>query len=78
MAKCTDCLHFDVCKKYGTVVDFDVDDGVCLYFEKKLVRCKDCRFSMGDMCAILVNDNLPCLVTGPDHFCSHGERRDGE
>lgn len=29
---CKDCLHVDVCSKYGTTVDFDVDDGVCLYF----------------------------------------------
>lgn len=40
--------------------------------------CWECKFSMGDMCAILVSDNLPCLVTGPNHFCSHGERREGE
>lgn len=32
MAYCKDCLHYEVCKHHGCVVEFEVDDGVCLYF----------------------------------------------
>ena len=29
---CKDCLHYEVCKHHSCVVEFEVDDGVCLYF----------------------------------------------
>ena len=32
MAYCKDCVHFPVCQKHVAVVDFPVDDGVCLHF----------------------------------------------
>lgn len=32
MAYCKDCLHYDVCKRRGETVEFEVDDGVCLTF----------------------------------------------
>lgn len=32
MAYCKDCLHYDVCKRLDAVVEFEVDDGVCLTF----------------------------------------------
>lgn len=32
MAYCKDCVHFPVCQKHVAIVDFPVDDGVCLHF----------------------------------------------
>ena len=78
MAKCKDCLHFNVCQKYGTTVDFDVDDGVCLYYEKPVVRCKDCVYWNEDALAC---DNLPWVDSSEhenwyaDDFCSYGEKK---
>ena len=43
MATCKECLHYDVCERYGRTVDFPVDDGVCLDFadrSKYVVREK--------------------------------------
>lgn len=58
MATCKDCLHYDVCERFGRTVDFSVDDGVCLDFADRsryvvsygtsagniveVVRCQDC------------------------------------
>jgi hypothetical protein len=86
MAKCNDCLHCEVCKKYGTTVDFDVDDGVCLYYEKKVVRCKDCHWwrniNKKNGCGICnhevfyIDDPTTAPVTDPNDFCSYGERKE--
>lgn len=35
MATCKDCLHYEVCVRFDRIVDFPVDDGVCLEFEYK-------------------------------------------
>ena len=77
MAKCKDCEHFYVCKKYDPVVDFDMDDGVCLHFLNKVVRCKDCKHYTPveggkPLCALHI------IAVAQDDFCSYGERREGE
>ena len=43
----------------------------------KVVRCKDCKFSLigGKACSIFVSSGLPYICTEPDGFCHRGERR---
>ena len=45
MAKCNACVHFDVCKKFDMTVDFDVDDGVCLFFTRVDRKDRDCYWA---------------------------------
>ena len=84
MATCKDCLHVEVCEKHGTTVDFNVDDGVCLYFEKRFVLCKDCKhYKPQRTSAHWDNVTLYCcrvvvVKVGQDDFCSYGERKDNE
>ena len=82
MAKCNSCVHFDVCQKYNATVDFDVDDGVCLHYEKQVVRCKDCKHwkcwrsseeGTGDC---LLDEDYAKLATQHYDFCSYGERKE--
>ena len=78
MANCKSCSHFEVCERYGAIVDFDVDDGVCRYYEKKLVRCAQCKHFKRN----LENDTYCSSVNGltdpqEDDFCSYGERKEG-
>lgn len=80
MKMCKDCLHFDVCKKYGNAVGFPVDDGVCLHFQdstkyEAVIRCKECRFWDEDgRCDPLRNGLTEDYTMGVD-YCSYGERR---
>lgn len=77
MAKCNSCVHFYVCQKYNATVDFDVDDGVCLHYEKQAVRCKDCKKGHPELAP---NGGVWCAVWNhvfnDDGFCSKGERKD--
>lgn len=83
MKTCKACLHFDVCKKYGSTVDFPVDDGVCLHFRdstncEEVIRCKECRFWDEDgRCDPIRNGLTEDYTMGVD-YCSYGERREGE
>ena len=76
MSKCKDCLHFEVCKSYVDTVDFDVDDGVCLHFEKQVVRCRDCIHMKEQFNARFCD--VWCMYNGmgDDGFCNYGERED--
>ena len=76
MAKCKSCLHFDVCEKYEATVDFDVDDGVCLYYEHQIVRCKECIHSYDDLCGLCCTCGpyVDCVVQ-PEFYCADGKRR---
>ena len=92
MAKCNTCVHFDVCEKHNATVDFDVDDGVCLHYEKQVVRCKDCKHLRHyGKTSLFINDKnikagwcqrrIRCdeeYRMTADDFCSYGERKDGD
>ena len=79
MAKCNTCVHFDVCEKHNATVDFDVDNGVCLHYEKQVARCKDCAKISPSVTPIKdavwcreFRAYMPC-----NGFCSYGERKEG-
>ena len=84
MAKCDSCVHFCICERYQATVDFDVDDGVCRYYEKEVVRCGECIFMekmytpdgsfCGNYCCVWVSYN----GNGDDGYCNYGERKDNE
>ena len=74
---------------YNATVDFEVDDGGCLHYGKRVVRCKDCiwfsKTGYDEENAHEDDLNLHmghCSVfrTGTQacRFCSYGERREGE
>ena len=83
MKMCKDCVHFDMCKKYGKFFGLPMDDGVCLHFRdstnfEEVIRCKDCRFWDDDgRCDPLKNGLTEDYTMGVD-YCSYGERRKGE
>ena len=78
MAHCSDCLYYEVCEAYMMTVSFEVDDGVCILFDRrdewsKIVRCEDCV-------SLLEEDGcMRCRFhdeeVEPTDFCSYGERR---
>ena len=93
MAKCTDCLHYNACLKfYKLVVGGEpttignTAERVCENFKDRtkyveVVRCKDCTnavrhetFPWSRRCKI-----EDCRFSHKaSHFCSYGERREGE
>ena len=81
--KCSDCFHFEVCKQYLGLVNFDEEMGNCKMFKKKIIRCKDCKyrtwFVPGYGCGNFkspfykaADEDVP-IMTKPDDFCSYGE-----
>ena len=78
MAKFNSCVHFCICVRNQATVDFDVDDGVCLYYEKKVVRCKECKFTDGFREFDYATCHRRNNVVRVDGFCSYGERREGD
>ena len=76
VSKCKDCLHFDVCERYDATADFDVDDGVCLYYEHQIVRCKDCRYSYETFGFVYCTKGVCVDCAVPEKFyCAEGKRR---
>ena len=78
MAKCDSCVHFCICERYQATVDFDVDDGVCRYYEKEAVRCFECKKEGTEDCPMVYKVHLPRMLfanTKATDFCSYGERR---
>jgi hypothetical protein len=72
MPYCKHFIHFDVCKKHGCIVDFPVDDGVCLHFAKdtdvltnadRIRAMSDeelAEFLRWDVCVKIKGDNRMC------------------
>lgn len=84
MAKCGDCLYFGCCSKYVDPEETFPEIGGCHRFENKaeyvkVVRCKDCK---SGRVRPYSDDVIYCRVMGcafkAEHFCSYGERREGE
>ena len=84
MAKCTECVHYGVCKVLVGEQQIRIADKACSFAEKcvaykhkenfaEVVRCKDCK---------QYNGHRHCTYfeqTVLDYdFCAYGERREGE
>lgn len=78
MATCKECLHYDVCERYGRTVDFPVDDGVCLDFadrSKYVVREKgewegtSCSRCGGSYMDYADADSYPAIGEPKPDFC---------
>jgi coenzyme F420-reducing hydrogenase gamma subunit len=71
MARCMDCIHYDVCEGCSTVGAED-----CPYFS---VPCNDCKHSTTAASPI---GKVWCKKLSrymeTDAYCSYGERKDNE
>lgn len=81
MARCEDCLHYDLCEalERGNGIPM-VHPVQCGCFKNKadvveIVRCKACKWWHTEGCAFR-KDALPSLPEAND-FCSHGEKLEG-
>lgn len=79
MATCKDCLHYEPCYEYGNILD-PAHGGVrCDSFKSsadvvEVVRCKDCKFFVYDVC----RHDFAMNLSRSDDFCSYGERKEPE
>ena len=81
MAKCTECVHYGVCKVLVGEQQIRIADKACSFAEKcvaykhkenfaEVVRCKDCKQYNGHRhCTYFEQTVLD------NDFCSYGERR---
>lgn len=82
MARCEECLHFEVCEALeqgnGLV---KVSPIHCGYYKPtadvvEVVRCKDCKNARGNLMSIGICDCLKYRdMRQGDDFCNYGERR---
>lgn len=89
MARCKECIHFDVC--YLREIDNDIRDSGenpnCLYFSPtadvvEVVRCKDCVWwearTYGSTIGRCENPHNGLVSEYSEHtdFCNYGERKE--
>ena len=75
-----DALNWGTCPTYGKLVKAWLDDAPTVD-AVEVVRCKDCKHWL-ERDAYGMGTYHQCWITGhipnKDHFCSYGERREGE
>ena len=81
MVKCTNCIHYFVCKTLKRKMEDYFAEACVAYLNRgdlvAVVRCKDCKhWSMGYCNHFAYYSYEP--MTSEDDFCSYGERREGE
>lgn len=88
MAKCTECVHYGVCKVLVGEQQIRIADKACSFAEKcvaykhkenfaEVVRCKDCKHWLAyGVCNIHIT--YPALWTKENDFCSYGERKNDD
>ena len=79
MANCEDCLHQCYMEATEEACNFFVDK--TKYVE--VVRCKDCKNAvnhpfMADSQKVVCTKSVNFRAVESGHYCSYGERREGE
>jgi hypothetical protein len=80
---CTECIHYEVCKRIHFPSMFGLTGDGCDHFKRsaavvEVVRCKDCKwcedmFMSGMYCNH--PDNRNPLGCRPNDYCNDGERK---
>lgn len=84
MAKCTDCVHHELCymvEHYGR--DLETDMACKRFMDKdgfaKVVKCKDCTYYKANngICSnpLCTTSFFGCPVK-EEHYCSYGKRKE--
>ena len=88
-AKCTECVHYGVCKELVGEQKIRIADNACSFAEKcvaykhkenfvEVVRCKDCKHRYTAASGVIFCTQHLTMSAKDDDFCSYGERREGE
>ena len=73
------CCDFEECKQIGFCVDYENINHLPTVDAMEVVRCKDCKYSEWDCdCSLYLCLHHGCDWNDGEHFCSYGERREGE
>ena len=86
MAKCTECVHYGVCKVLVGEQQIRIADKACSFAENcvayknkesfaEVVRCKDCVYNENGTCTH--SEYFDDTKYRPDYFCADGERKEG-